>query len=97
MRPALLRQHYPVTASGTFTPTAEGTRVEASVTIGFAVQFMLVGAAGVACVAAWAGLAGVWPRATAALVITVAVGHVYSVLANLRDTEHGLRQALTSG
>jgi len=93
-RPALLRQHYPVTASGTFTATAGGTRVEGEVSVGFAVQFMLVGTAGVAGVALWAGLAGVWSAVTAALVVTVAVGHVYSVLANLRDTEQGLRRAL---
>lgn len=93
-RPALLRQHYPVEASGTFSPSAGGTRVDATISVGFAVQFMLAGAAGVAGVALWGGLVGRWPAATAALVTVVAAGHVYSVLANLRDAERTLRLAL---
>jgi hypothetical protein len=93
-RPALLRQHYPVSAIGTLTPTPAGTRVEATVAVGFAVQFMLAGAAAVAGLALWAGASGLWSPTTAGLILTVALGHVYSVLANLRDAERSLRQAL---
>ncbi|MGE0364015.1 MAG: hypothetical protein AB7H93_22325 [Vicinamibacterales bacterium] len=96
-RPALLRQHYPVTASGTFTPAAAGTRVEATVSVGFAVLFMLGGVVLVAAFAVWAGLRGLWSPLTAALVLGVALGHVYSVIANLRDAERSLRRALETG
>ena len=94
-RPALLRQHYPIAIAGTLTPTPTGTRAEAMVTVGFAVQFMLAGAAGVAALAIWAGLAHVWSPFTAALVLAVATGHLYSVDANLRDGERSFRQALS--
>ena len=93
-RPSLLRQHYPVTADGTFTALPAGTRVEASVSVGFAVRFMLAGVTLVAVLAVWAGVAGRWSPFTLALVLAVALGHVYSVVANLRDAERRLRRAL---
>jgi len=93
-RPSLLRQHYPVSVDGTFAPAAAGTRVEASVSVGFAVLFMLGGVVLVAALAVWAGLGGLWSPLTASLVLAVAAGHVYSVIVNLRDAERRLRQAL---
>ena len=93
-RPALLRQHYPVTVSGTMTPIADGTRVEATVSIGFAVQFMLAGVAAVVGLAVWAGFQRLWSPLTSTLVLAVGLGHVYSVYANLRDAERTVRRAL---
>ena len=95
-RPAFLRQHYPVAVSGTLTPTDVGTRVEATVSAGFAVQFMLVGVAVVAALALWAGFQRLWSPLTSSLVLTVGLGHLYSVHANLRDAERTLRRALAA-
>jgi len=93
-RPAFLRQHYPVAVSGTLTPIDAGTRVEATVSAGFAVQFMLAGVGVVTGLALWAGVRGAWSPLTSSLVLIVALGHLYSVYANLRDAERTLRRTL---